>query len=246
MRKKRCARARPATGELFEANPHPMWVFDTETLGFLAVNDAAVAHYGWSREEFLAMTIADIRPAEDMPALLGHLAAETRRISAQSMAARHRKKDGTLIDVDIISHVLDFGGRRARVVTAIDITKRKRAEERLRANRALLRAIVNGTSDAIYVKDPRGRYVMFNAAAERFTGKSASDMFGKDDSFLFRPPWRRRSWRVTAGARVGEVGDLRRTDDRCKRKTFEFLGNQGSDFRREPASWLACLASHVT
>jgi len=115
---------------LFESSPLPMWVFDIETLRFLAVNEAAIAHYGYSREEFLGLTIKEIRPPEDVEALLQDLA---RRQSGFELGGerRHRKRDGTLINVDITSHQLKFSGRPAELVLVNDITKRKRAEEQL-------------------------------------------------------------------------------------------------------------------
>ncbi len=121
---------------LFECNPHPMWVYDLETLAFLAVNDAAVGHYGYSREEFLAMTIRDIRPPQDVPELLEHLARVTTGLDEAS-TWRHRKKDGTIIDVEITSHPLSFGGRPAKVILVQDVTERKRVEE---TRQALYRA----------------------------------------------------------------------------------------------------------
>ena len=116
---------------LFEDNPNPMWVYDIETLGFLAVNEAAVAHYGYTRRAFLAMTIKDLRPAEDVPALMDNLAMSSSRLQ-RSGFWRHQKRDGSLIDVEIISHEIQFGGRSARLVLVTDITERRRAEEALK------------------------------------------------------------------------------------------------------------------
>jgi PAS domain S-box-containing protein len=116
---------------LFEGNPNPMWVYDRETLRFLAVNDAAVAHYGYSREEFLGMTLADIRPADDFARLVAQL--PERRDNRAVSEWDHRKKDGTLILVETIANSLRFGGRSARLVLASDVTERKRAEDALRA-----------------------------------------------------------------------------------------------------------------
>ena len=116
---------------LFEANPQPMWVFDRETLAFLAVNQAAVDHYGWSREEFLKMTATDIRPPEEVPALLelmGRLADAPMRPGV----FRHRKKDGTLIDVETLGNPMVIYGRPAVLVLANDVTERKRLEEQYR------------------------------------------------------------------------------------------------------------------
>ncbi|MBV8159901.1 MAG: diguanylate cyclase, partial [Acidimicrobiia bacterium] len=116
---------------LFADNPQPMWVYDTETLAFLEVNEAAVAHYGYPRERFLAMTIADIRPPEDVPALLSNLQGE-RSALQQSGAWRHVRADGRVIDVDITSHRLSFEGRDAALVAVIDVTDRNRLEGELR------------------------------------------------------------------------------------------------------------------
>jgi len=121
----------------FENSPLPMWVYDVETLRFLAVNDAAVSHYGYNKEEFLSMTIKDIRPTGELPALLEELAARRSGL-ATSRAWHHRKKDGTIIDVDITSHTLDFSGRHAELILVNDITERKRAEDQLlKTNEAL-------------------------------------------------------------------------------------------------------------
>ena len=112
---------------MFESNPHPMWVVDRETFRFLAVNDAAVAHYGYAREEFLAMTILNIRPPDDAPR-----ARETMRALRQGHdilgARRHLTKDGRLIHVEISAHPLDFGGRPAALVLAYNVTERTEAE----------------------------------------------------------------------------------------------------------------------
>jgi len=113
--------------KLFENNPHPTWVFDRETLRFLAVNGAAVSKYGYSRDEFLAMTLKDIRPPEDVPALLETVKALGEG-NESSGAWRHRLKDGTIIDSENTSYALTFLGRPARVVVAVDVTQRKRDE----------------------------------------------------------------------------------------------------------------------
>ena len=122
---------------LFEANPHPMWVYDLGTLRFLAVNVAAITHYGYRQEEFLAMTIRDIRPPEDVPALLANVAAT---VAGPDHAGvwRHCKRDGSLLEVEISSHEIEFDGRRARVVLANDVTEQQRAKiEREQLNRKM-------------------------------------------------------------------------------------------------------------
>jgi PAS domain S-box-containing protein len=113
--------------KLFDNNPHPTWVFDRETLRFLAVNAAAVRKYGYSSDEFLKMTIKNIRPPEDVPVLLDSVSRV--RDGHESIGIwRHRRKDGTDIDVEITSYALSFADRPAEVVVAVDVTERKRDE----------------------------------------------------------------------------------------------------------------------
>ena len=113
--------------DLFENNPQPMWVYAVETMEFLAVNDAAVDHYGYSRQEFLGMTLRDIRPLDDVPALTASV-EKVRDNLVKVGHWQHRKKDSTLIDVEITSHELLFNGRAARLVLINDITERRRVE----------------------------------------------------------------------------------------------------------------------
>jgi PAS domain S-box-containing protein len=140
---------------LFLHHPGPMWVFDTETLRFLSVNDAAVRCYGYSREEFLAMTIKDIRPSSDVPALLETLAAHTNepRISG---SVRHQKKDGSIIIAKISSQPVQLEGRAARLVLAEDVTERHRAEEALRTAHTTLRRLVDSNVVGILIADAEG------------------------------------------------------------------------------------------
>jgi PAS domain S-box-containing protein len=115
---------------LFDSDPHPVWVYDLKTLAILDVNPSAVQNYGYSREEFLSLTIKDIRPPEDVPALLESAAKATPGTETAGVW-KHRKKDGTLIDVEITSRPLVYDGRDARLVVATDVSVRKRAEEAL-------------------------------------------------------------------------------------------------------------------
>ena len=116
---------------LFDCNPLPGWVFDVETLAFIEVNQMAIRHYGYSREEFLAMTIKDIRAAEDIPKLqenLQSLPPGLKRVGVRT----HRKKDGTSIDVEIFVYDIVFRGRPARLVLVNDVTERQQREEALK------------------------------------------------------------------------------------------------------------------
>lgn len=125
---------------LFENNPLPMWVYDLKTLAFLAVNDSAVEKYGYTREEFLHMTIADIRPTEDVPRLMKNLAGQ-RPTLEHAGTWRHLLKDGSIIDVEITSHTLRMEEHDSALVVAQDITERKRVEKAERDQRTLAEAL---------------------------------------------------------------------------------------------------------
>jgi PAS domain S-box-containing protein len=120
---------------LFLGNPQPMWIYDPQTLAFLEVNDAAVAHYGYSRKEFRAMTIRDIGLSEFIPAVLESLA--TTEVVDRSGPWRHRTKAGGTIEVEITSHAVSFADRAARFAMAEDVTERRRLEHQLHQSQRL-------------------------------------------------------------------------------------------------------------
>jgi diguanylate cyclase (GGDEF)-like protein/PAS domain S-box-containing protein len=116
---------------LFQAHPVPMWVYDLETFRFMAVNAAAIVHYGYSEAEFLAMTLHDIRPAEELERLNDNLRQPSVPSIEKSGIWRHARKDGTLIDVEITSHPLWFNERACRFVLAHDVTERLQAQDKI-------------------------------------------------------------------------------------------------------------------
>lgn len=112
----------------FFDNPDPMWVYERHSLKFLIVNKAAVLHYGYSEAEFLAMTIADIRPSEDIPALQAIIRQEAGNCKKAGVW-RHVKKNGDLIYVDITSYLAALTDREAVLVCARDITEKQQLEQ---------------------------------------------------------------------------------------------------------------------
>jgi two-component system, cell cycle sensor histidine kinase and response regulator CckA len=163
---------------LFESNPLPMWVFDSRTLGFLAVNESAVQHYGYSRQEFLEMTILDIRPTKDIPALLKATSHAGQGLQKPEIW-NHRKKDGTIIDVEITSHDLDFHGTKAELVLANDITERSRNEERLRQSEERFSKAFRSSPLAITIStQAEGRYLDVNDAFRLMMGYERDELIG--------------------------------------------------------------------
>ncbi len=134
---------------LFDKNPHPMFIYDVTSLRFLDVNETAVQGYGYSREEFMQMTLADIRPPEDIPALMENIRAVDQGID-QAGIWRHRRKDGSLIYVEITSVAFDLDGKKAEIVLALDVTPRYLAEQALRTSEERFRLLAKATSDAIW------------------------------------------------------------------------------------------------
>ncbi|MEG4203913.1 CHASE4 domain-containing protein [Microcoleus sp. Pol7_A1] len=116
---------------LFKNNPHPMWVYDLETLEFIAVNQAAVQHYGYTRDEFLNMTVTEISPPQKLPRLLENISQQVDAGIDFACVWQHKKKNGTIIDVQITSYTLLFDSRNAELVLAHDVTDRLQAEAEL-------------------------------------------------------------------------------------------------------------------
>jgi two-component system cell cycle sensor histidine kinase/response regulator CckA len=119
---------------MFDNSPLPKWMYDLETLRFLAVNDAAVREYGYSRKEFLAMTVADIRPAEDVPAFLS-LVRESNQ--PKFGVWRHKRKTGEIFEVEVTMHTFKVGERTCRLAVTKDVTERLRLEEQLRQSQKM-------------------------------------------------------------------------------------------------------------
>ncbi|HEV2833677.1 MAG TPA: PAS domain S-box protein [Pyrinomonadaceae bacterium] len=162
---------------LFESNPQAMWVYDLTTLRFLAVNEAAIRHYGYSRAEFLDMTIMDIRPPEDVKLLADYLAGHNLELD-HAGEWRHRKKDGTVINVEITANRVNFGGRAAEFVLAHDITERKKAETALRISEDRYRDLVDNSHELICTHDLEGRVLSVNPWAARVLGYPQESLIG--------------------------------------------------------------------
>jgi PAS domain S-box-containing protein len=129
---------------LFHSNPNPMWVFDLESLKFLEVNEAAIQSYGYSREEFLAMTISDIRPPEKSH----HQKAVAMDKADRGLVWRHRRKDGSLVDVEVIWSPMAFRERFAALTMATDVTERRRVENHNQIFSKLSHRLSSATSAA--------------------------------------------------------------------------------------------------
>jgi PAS domain S-box-containing protein len=203
---------------LFESNPEPMWVFDSTTLEFMAVNDAAVIQYGYSREEFLAMTIKDIRPAEDVPDLLNRKAKVVDDYgSYNSTGWRHRRKDGSVIDVEITWHTLEFLGRPAKLVLARDVTERRRADREIQYQQIRFQQLLKNAPVGILQVDAEDRIIdanesfaqMFQYSLDEIKGRKLNETIVPDDQLVQADTL---SANTLAGERIN-VEALRRRKD---------------------------------
>jgi PAS domain S-box-containing protein len=135
--------------DCFESSPDPSWVYDIETRRILEVNQAAVTHYGYPRDEFLRLTIFDLRTPDEVPRLKANLAQVGDR-EVRGELWQHRRKDGRLIDVEVSAHSLTFAGRPARLVHAQDVTASRQADQALRATQDRLRRVIASSGAVIF------------------------------------------------------------------------------------------------
>ncbi|HEV8537763.1 MAG TPA: PAS domain S-box protein [Bacteroidota bacterium] len=200
---------------LFDGNPYPLCVYETETLKFLAVNNAAVEQYGYSPEEFSSMTIRDLDPLNGR-AQQGILPGE----KPSGGITPHRRKNGSIFSVETTSHELQYEGKRARLMLANDVTERERAQEQLREQAALL----DITSDAIIVRDLSDRILYWNKGAERSFGWMATKALGMESKTLLCSKGEAADY--AAATRVllkqGEWrGELRLVNQKAEKLVFE-------------------------
>jgi PAS domain S-box-containing protein len=148
---------------LFDKNPNPMWVYDINTLNFLMVNEAAIFEYGYSKDEFLSMTLKDIRPPEDISILLKNI-NDSKSTIQDSGTFRHKKKNGEIILVKISSHSINYNGYAARFVMSLDVTEKVTTKQNLVTEVAKLKSIIESTTDAVFSLDKNYCYTSFNSA----------------------------------------------------------------------------------
>lgn len=153
---------------LFESNPCPMLVFDAESLAILAVNAAAIRLYGYSREEFLSMTIRDIRPPEDVPRLLEAVHGVPSRFCEGTW--RHTKKDGSLIEVEITASRVEWLGRPARLVLVRDVTQSAQVQRALGESQKRFELVTRATSEVVYDWDMTTNAIWWNESLQRILG----------------------------------------------------------------------------
>ena len=171
---------------LFDKSPWPMWVFSPETLRCLAVNEIAIKEYGYTRAEYADMTVKDLFAPENLPALVEYFEGTTANADAlRRIVWRHRKKDGSMIVVEIANQPITYHGQAARVVQAIDITERTNAEIALRDSEERFRQMAENSGDVFWLIDAtKSRLIYISPAYERIWGRTRESLEAQQASFL--------------------------------------------------------------
>jgi two-component system cell cycle sensor histidine kinase/response regulator CckA len=198
---------------IFSGHPLAMWIMDRDSLRFLSANEAAIEKYGYTREEFLQMSVTDISADDDVRALLNEIAStdETRR---PSFVGKHRLRDGRIVDVEITMHLLGMDGRHRILALADDVTQRKAEELKREESSTYLRALIENCPLAIAVHDTSGRVVMCNPAFETLFQYRQADAVGLPLDTLITPSeLRDEASDITRAAVEGRVTQL--TTRRC-------------------------------
>jgi PAS domain S-box-containing protein len=172
--------------QLFRAIQHPVFVYDAHTLRILSVNEAAVHTYGYSRDEFVTMSMADVRSPDDIPR--SDLAtSESGVLDGPSTSRRHRTRNGVVIDVDISSFTLSLEGRAVRLALVNDVTEQRKAENELRRSEELFRGIFESTSAGVSLTDASGRFVSCNPAFAAMLGRTVEEVLRLPPTAITHP-----------------------------------------------------------
>lgn len=170
---------------LFARNPNPMWVFDEGTLQFLAVNDAAIKCYGWSRQEFQGLSVLDVRPIEDRALAERLIKQHQNAREAKAGINRHRKKDGTVMFMEVNVSSITYEGRPARLCSMNDITERVQAQESLRESEARAQAMLQAVPDLVFHMNRAGVILHCKAEPKDLDAQSEATLVGKHHRDIF-------------------------------------------------------------
>jgi PAS domain S-box-containing protein len=164
--------------DIFEFNPYPMWIYDIESLRFLAVNQTAINNYGYSKDEFLKLSLKDIRPDEDVADLQAFIKGNLTNYQT-SYYWRHKRKDGTVFFVDIHSQALPSDKYpSARLVIAVDVSNRKFAEDAIADSELKFRTLAESTNAAIFLYEAPN-FIYVNSATCKLTGYTRDELLQK-------------------------------------------------------------------
>ncbi|MBM3980282.1 MAG: PAS domain S-box protein [Planctomycetes bacterium] len=173
--------------QLFRAVPHPVFVYDAHTLRIQSVNEAAVRKYGYAREQFLAMSMTDICPPDDVPRATLGAAGDSSLPDGPPAARRHVTAAGAVLDVDVSSFVLNLEGQAVKLALVNDVTERRRAEDELRRSEELFRGIFESTGAGVSLTDASGLFVSCNPAFAAMLGRSVEEVLRLTPAAITHP-----------------------------------------------------------
>jgi PAS domain S-box-containing protein len=217
---------------LFEGNPQPMWVYDLESYRFLAVNEAAIRHYGFSHDEFLSMTMQDLQPESEAGLFTNYhekiIKVSLARGIGRAGLWRHKKKDCSEIFVEITWNALPFMDKQGILVLANDVTERKTAEDALQDSERKLRQIIDLVPHYIFVKNSDGSYLLVNKAFAEAYNTTPQDLIGKTDfdfvsSKSQAVKWREDDLYVINNNKMLRMNDQPSTDQSGKTHIFQTI-----------------------
>ena len=174
---------------LFEANPTPMWVYDTDTLRILDVNEAAIQHYGYTYEDFLNMTILDLRPEDEVERPKNYLSTDRPTLRSPPGCWTHQRADGSTLKVEVTSSAIDFEGHDAALVTVNDVTEQYKARQALAERESLLTSINENIAEGLYRASSEGLEYVNDAFVQIFGYESAEALYALNDlTVLYADP----------------------------------------------------------
>ncbi|NMM21486.1 MAG: PAS domain S-box protein [Rhodoferax sp.] len=162
---------------LFERNPLPMWVYDVKTLRMLAVNAAALAQYGYSKQEFVGLTLLDLHYEGDIAQLNEHLKLSISKQPATRLW-RHKHRNGDLIEVEMVTEELELDGLHASMALVRDLTEQRRSEQEKHDLAQRLAITLESITDAFFTLDLDRRFTYVNSQAEAFFSARRDDLLG--------------------------------------------------------------------
>jgi PAS domain S-box-containing protein len=203
----------------FRTNAQAMWVFDMETLAFLDVNDAAIRLYGYSREEFLSMTIREVRPPEEVESAVQAI-QKTPRFAIARDVRRHRRKDGSVFEAEVCTHDLDIGGRRVGLTTSHVGSELQRIDGSLVLSESYFRPLIENALDVIAILGPNGIVRYGSPSVERVLGYTPGEFVGKSAFDFLHPEDVQRAFE--------EFGNAMRSKGPYTAGEFRFRHKDGS------------------
>ncbi|PRX44098.1 PAS domain S-box protein [Salegentibacter salegens] len=217
---------------LFESSPLPMWVLDRHSLEFLSVNQAAIELYGYSREEFMQMTVRDLWAAEEDS--IEKIVDENFH-DLFTAKVQHHTKNREILYIEVQSNPILFGGREARVTLAHNITEKLKAEEKLKHSQQRFKALVQDGSDLISILDENYHYTYVSPSAKNILGVNPENLEGRDAfQFIHREDRAQIEEKIVY---IGKVKSLQLPSYRYKDGSgqWRWLETIISDLRDDPA-----------